>query len=88
MYTPERGTINLTQKELDKIWDRTQKVGKLALDPETKWLVWDKEMRAHALGFEQLSKEGQASLEGPTFFGVEEEVRIIMRGRRRFKFIV
>ena len=43
------------------------------LDPETKWF-WDKDMRAHALAIDELSEEGRASLEGPTDFGMGEEV--------------
>ena len=45
----------------------------VVLDPETKWF-WDKDMRAHALAIDQLSEEGRASLEGPTDFGMGEEV--------------
>ena len=44
------------------------------MDPETKWLIWDSEMRARALGVDQLSVEGEASLEGQTFFGMDKEV--------------
>ena len=75
MYTPTRGnTLNLTQKELDNIWAKTEKVGSVTLDPETKWF-WDNEMRARALDIDQLSEEGMASLEGPTDFGMTEEVK-------------
>ena len=77
MYTPERGTLSLSlvPRTLDKIWEETEKVGKVTLDPDTKWLVWDSDMRAHALGVDQLSEEGKASLEGETFFGMDEEVK-------------
>ena len=77
MYTPTRGnTLNLTQGEMDKIWEKTEKVGTVVMDPETKWF-WDKDMRAHALAIDQLSEEGRASLEGPTDFGMDEEVKVL-----------
>ena len=44
VYTPTRdNTVNLTQGEMDKIWEKTEKVGTVVLDPETKWF-WDKDM--------------------------------------------
>ena len=75
MYTPTRGnTLNLTQGEMDKIWEKTEKVGTVVMDPETKWF-WDDEMRARALDIDQLSEEGKASLEGQTDFGMDGEVK-------------
>ena len=45
------------------------------MDPDTKFLLWDEEMRYRALDVDQLSEEGRASLEGQTFFGMDEEVK-------------
>ena len=60
---------------MDKIWEKTDKAGKEVLDPDTKFLLWDEEMRYRALDVDQLSEEGRASLEGQTFFGMDEEVK-------------
>ena len=60
---------------MDKIWEKTEKAGKEVLDPDTKFLLWDEEMRYRALDVDQLSEEGRASLEGQTFFGMDEEVK-------------
>ena len=59
---------------MDKIWEKTEKAGKEVLDPDTKFLLWDEEMRARAMDIDQMSEEGKASLEGQTFFGMDEEV--------------
>ena len=59
---------------MDEIWAKMEKAGKEVLDPDTKFLLWDEEMRLRALDIEQLSEEGRASLDGQTFFGMDEEV--------------
>ena len=83
MCGPTRGaTLNLMQREKDKIWEKTEKVGSVVLDPETK-MLWDEDMRAHTLGIDQLTEEGKASLEGQTFFGMGEQ---LMSHKFRFVF--
>ena len=41
---------------MDKIWEKTEKVGREVLDPETKFLLWDEEMRARALDIDLMSE--------------------------------
>ena len=79
MYTPERSSLSLdlVPRTVDKMWGEAEKVGKVTLDPETKWLIWDSDMRARALGVDQLSEEGKASLDGQTFFGTDKEVECV-----------
>ena len=76
MCGPSRGaTLNLTKEEKDKFWERTEKIGTRVLDPETK-MFWDDEQRARVLDLDIMSREGEASLEGQTFFGMDKQVSL------------